>query len=203
VGWGIRHLLDRFHLLQVPRVGAMLTLIVLFLIAMIVVASRYGVQTTQYVALFPLVILTNLVERFWTVEAEDSTAASFRTLLGTFAVALLITLALSPPPVGTWMFRYPETLGVVLALQLLLGRYTGYRLIELYRFDDLIRDDSVPGDDNDLVAALAAAEGAGNPGDEPAQCYVHTGSQSPPILPAGRPQEPDGRFMPGDPRAHS
>jgi hypothetical protein len=168
---------------------------------MILVASHYGVQTTQYVALFPLVILTNLVERFWTVEAEDSTAASFRTLVGTFAVALLVTLALSPPAVGTWMFCYPETLGLVLALQLLLGRYTGYRLIELYRFDDLIREDALSGEDHDLVAALAAPEAAGDSGDEPAQCYVHSGSQSAPVFPARRPQEPDGRFMPGDPRA--
>jgi hypothetical protein len=36
------------------------------------------------------------------------------------------------------MFRFPETLGVVIAAQLLLGRYTGYRLTELYRFQDVI-----------------------------------------------------------------
>jgi transglutaminase-like putative cysteine protease len=200
VGWGIRRLLDRFHLLQVPRVGAMLTLIVVFLIVMIAVASRFGVQTTQYVALFPLVILTHLVERFWTVETEDSTAASFRTLLGTLAVALTVTLALAPEAVGTWMFRYPETLGVVLAGQFLLGRYTGYRLTELYRFEDLIREESL-GDDHELVEALAAAERAGHSGDEPAQRYVHSGSESPPAFSAGRSQESHGRLVPRDRRA--
>ena len=30
-GWGMRHLLDRFHLLQVPRASALLTLIVVLL----------------------------------------------------------------------------------------------------------------------------------------------------------------------------
>ena len=34
------------------------------------------------------------------------------------------------------MLRYPELLGVVLAGQVVLGRYTGYRLSELYRFRD-------------------------------------------------------------------
>jgi len=47
------------------------------------------------VSLFPLVILTHLVERFWTVEAEDSTAASFKTLLGRSSVTIVISLALS------------------------------------------------------------------------------------------------------------
>jgi hypothetical protein len=43
------------------------------------------------------------------------------------------------------MFRYPETLGLVLAAELLLGRYTGYRLSELYRFNELMRNGNSPG----------------------------------------------------------
>jgi transglutaminase-like putative cysteine protease len=137
IGWGLRRVLDRYHLLQVPRVAAMLTLIVAFLIVVILVATRFGVTATHYIKLFPLVILTHLVERFWTVETEDGTATSFKTLLGTLGVALAISLALGPPAVATLMFNDPELLGVVLASQLLLGRYTGYRLSELYRFRDL------------------------------------------------------------------
>lgn len=144
VGWGIRHALERYHLLQVPRVSAMITLIVIFLLAMIVTASNYGITTTRYVSLFPLVILTFVVERFWTIEAEDSTAASFQTLLGTLAVAVVVSLSLGRPAVRTWMFRYPETLGLVLAALFLLGRYTGYRLTELYRFEDLIKEEPTP-----------------------------------------------------------
>ena len=110
----------------------------------ILIASHYGVATTQYISLFPLVILTHLVERFWTVETEDGTAASFKTLAGTLVVAVFVSVLLSPEPVTAWMFRYPETLGVVLAAQFLIGRYTGYRLSELYRFRDLL-DDQPPG----------------------------------------------------------
>ncbi len=141
VGWGLRHVLERYHLLQVPRVSAIVTLIVIFLLAMVVMASNLGISTTRYVSLFPLVILTFLVERFWTIEAEDGTTASFHTLLGTILVAIAVSLALGPPVVRTWMFRYPETLGVVLAALFLLGRYTGYRLTELYRFEDLIKEE--------------------------------------------------------------
>jgi hypothetical protein len=139
-GWGLRHLLDRYHLLLVPRLSALLTLIVILLIVAIVAANSLELAATDFVALFPLVILTHLVERFWTVEAEDSTAQSFKTLLGTFVVAVVISAALSPDLVGTWMFRYPETLGTVLAGHFLVGRYTGYRLTELYRFQDLLQE---------------------------------------------------------------
>ena len=36
------------------------------------------------------------------------------------------------------LFCYPETLGLVMAGQLLIGRYTGYRLTELFRFRDFL-----------------------------------------------------------------
>jgi 7 transmembrane helices usually fused to an inactive transglutaminase/Transglutaminase-like superfamily len=140
VGWILRRLIDRYHLLLVPRTSVLLTLIVVFLMFVILIASHYGVATTQYISLFPLVILTHLVERFWTVETEDGTAASFKTLAGTLVVAVFVSVLLSPEPVTAWMFRYPETLGVVLAAQFLIGRYTGYRLSELYRFRDLLDD---------------------------------------------------------------
>jgi hypothetical protein len=146
VGWGMRHLLEGFHLLQVPRTSALLTLILMLLIAVIVAASNANprIAATHYISLFPLVILTHLVERFWTVEAEDGTASSFKTLVGTMAVAATVSLSLAPTAVSLWMFRYPETLGVVLATQLVLGRYTGYRLTELYRFADLLEEEPTP-----------------------------------------------------------
>ena len=72
--------------------------------------------------------------------------ASFKTLLGTLALSLLISIVLSPRLVGNWMFQNPETLGLVFSAQLLLGRYTGYRLTELYRFGDFVRENGGPGD---------------------------------------------------------
>ena len=138
-GWGMRHVLDRFHLLQVPRASALLTLIVALLLILIVAASQFGLASTQYVSLFPLVILTHLVERFWTIENEDGSLSSFKTLFGTMVVAVTVSVSLGATGVSAWLFRYPETLGVILAAHLLLGRYTGYRISELYRFHDLIR----------------------------------------------------------------
>lgn len=138
VGWVLRKFLDRFNLLLIPRAAVMLTLIIGFLIAIVVLAARADLHVTAYIALFPLIILTHMVERFWTVEAEDGKWASFKTLFGTILVAITVAVCLSPDAVSRWMFRYPETLGLVVAVLLLLGRYTGYRLTELYRFQDVI-----------------------------------------------------------------
>ena len=139
VGWVMRRFLDGYHLLQVPRVALMLTLIMSVLIALIVSCNQYGATPTRYVSLFPLVILTGMVERFWTLETEDSTAASFKTLLQTMFIALTIAVVLSRPLLVKHLFCFPETLGLVMAAQLLIGRYTGYRLMELLRFRDFLK----------------------------------------------------------------
>jgi transglutaminase-like putative cysteine protease len=166
-GWLMRRMLEGFHLLQVPRTSALLTLIVGLLLVVVVWAGHSNIPATQYISLFPLVILTHLVERFWTIEAEDGTVSSFRTLAGTMGVAASISLLLAPAFVAGWMFRYPETLGFVLALQFLLGRYTGYRLTELYRFGDLLalEVDAVPGP---TPASTPSTNGHGVAHHEPA-----------------------------------
>jgi hypothetical protein len=149
---------------------------VAFLIGVVIVASKFGIAATQFISLFPLVILTHLVERFWTVENEDGAWASFRTLLGTLVVGLVVSLCLGHPEVGDWMFRHPETLGLVIAAQFLVGRYTGYRLSELYRFEYLIRPEEPKGEGTDELAdARPAAGGAGHSRHEPAEHAVHPG----------------------------
>jgi hypothetical protein len=139
IGWLMRRVLDHYHLLQVPRVATMLTLIMIVLIFAVVVANVYGASTTRYISLFPMIILCGMVERFWTLETEDSTSASFRTLFQTMLISTVIALVLSSTELVQHMLRFPETLGLIMAAQLLIGRYTGYRLMELLRFRDFLK----------------------------------------------------------------
>ncbi len=139
VGWLMRRVLDQYHLLQVPRVSMMLTLIMMVLIALIIGANLEDLPATKYISLFPLVILTGMVERFWTLETEDGTSSSFRTLLSTMGIAATISLVCSLHAVVDQLFRFPETLGLIMAAQLLIGRYTGYRFMELLRFRDFVK----------------------------------------------------------------
>jgi hypothetical protein len=141
IGWLMRRVLDYYHLLQVPRMALLLSLVVFLLITAIVSANFEEMPATRYISLFPMVILTGMIERFWTLESEDGTVASFRTLLGTMIIATTISLVLSLHGVVRQMIRFPEIIGLIMAAQLLLGRYTGYRLSELFRFRELATDE--------------------------------------------------------------
>jgi hypothetical protein len=140
IGWLARRLLHRFHLLQVPRTSLMITFVVVSLVIFVMIAHRLHFQATHMISLFPLVILTGMIERFWTLEEEDGTRASFRTLANTLGIALAISLVVSRSALARHLLQYPETIGLIVAGQLLLGRYTGYRLVELYRFRSFLRE---------------------------------------------------------------
>ncbi len=135
-GWWLRRALNELHLLQVPRTALLLSCVVVMLLILIGATGGSGSRT---ITLFPLVILTGMIERFWSMEEEGS-ASSIGTLAATLFMAGCVWLFAVIPAVPAWMLAHPETLGFVMASQILLGRYTGFRLVELYRFRALMND---------------------------------------------------------------
>jgi 7 transmembrane helices usually fused to an inactive transglutaminase/Transglutaminase-like superfamily len=138
VGLMSRALLDRLKLLMVPRLGFMLTLVVAILVFTISILDYLRFTPSHQAVLLPLVILTMTVERFYVASAEDGVSAAIKLMLGTILVSFCCYLTLGWHHVGTLVFRFPEVHLITLAAFIYLGRYTGYRLTELWRFRDLL-----------------------------------------------------------------
>ena len=137
VGWVFRRGLARLNLLQVPRSAVMLSLVVVLLVAFILFSHARGRPVASAIPFLPLVIVTGLIERFWTTEEEDGTPAALRTMIATLLTAVAVFLVVRIDAVRSIAVDHPESLGLVVAALLVLGRYTGYRLTELFRFRDL------------------------------------------------------------------
>lgn len=151
-GWIVRRAIHGLHLLQVPRASVMLSLIVIMLVAIVAIARRFEFVVTSHVSLFPVIILTGMVERFWLLETDDGAGSSFRSLIGTLVIALSVAFVAGIPAVGRTLLHFPETLGLVIAMQILIGRYTGYRLMELRRFRELSQPPSEPPEEAMVIA---------------------------------------------------
>ena len=139
IGWLARRGLNRLNLLQVPRSAVMLSVVVVILLAYILISNARGRPVAGVIPFLPLVIVTALIERFWTTEEEDGTSAAVKVLLATMFTAVAVFAIVRWPIVVRTMVDHPEAIGLVVAAQMLLGRYTGYRLVELYRFRDLAK----------------------------------------------------------------
>ncbi len=142
LGLSIRFLLERLHLLLVPRLTAVLIVVVLLMLLISLLSNRLGIETGLSVALFPMVILAMTIERMSVVWEERGAADAVRAGLGSLLIAVIAYLAMGIAWVEHIIFTFPETLLVVLAVVLLAGRYTGYRLLELRRFRALAGDRS-------------------------------------------------------------
>ena len=135
-----RFYLERLKLLLVPRLAAVLIIVVLLMAAMSVVSHLWGLPQGLSVALFPMVILTMTIERMSIVWEERGAGEAIQEGAGSLAAASLAYLVMNLPWLQHLVFVFPELLLLVLAAVMLMGRYSGYRLSELYRFKALSKD---------------------------------------------------------------
>jgi transglutaminase-like putative cysteine protease len=132
-----RLLLHQLKLLMVPRLSIVLTVAVVVLVLTLSLSHALGLSTGGEVFLLPVVIVTMMVERIFITNDEDGAAFTLRMLLGTVIVAAVCYLLLRWELLGSFIVTYPEAHLITIAGLVWIGRYTGYRLTELWRFRDL------------------------------------------------------------------
>ena len=137
LGLTSRALLDRLKLLVVPRLSLILTLVVLCIMLMVSVLDYFNLTPSAQAVILPMVILTMTIERFYLTSEEDSPAFALELLGATLLVGVCCYGVLRWNAVGRLFFTFPELHFFTIAALVLLGRYSGYRLTELWRFRDL------------------------------------------------------------------
>jgi hypothetical protein len=137
IGIAGRLLLDRLRLLLVPRLCVLLSLVVLTIAGLSILG--YGLETRDLYAglLFPIVILTMLIERFSVTTAEEGMPQAIVRLGSSTIVALCAYPIFRSDLLEHLMFGFPELVLCVMGVLVVIGGYTGYRVSELWRFRSL------------------------------------------------------------------
>ena len=138
MGYGERFWLSKLQLLAVPRFSIILTLIVITLLVFSVLNRRY--QFSDYsVTLLPIIIVTMFIERFSIMLEEEGWSNTGKSLVGTLVIALISYGLFLWKDLEILIYTHPELLFTVIAILILIGKYTGYRLSELIRFREFIK----------------------------------------------------------------
>lgn len=138
-GLACRALLARLELLTVPRLGLVLTIVVISLIFSVSIMDYWDLTPSARAVLLPMVILATMIERLHIVLEEDGPASTLKLLLGTAVVGFCCLLLFLWEGLAYVVVTYPEVHFFTAALLILTGRYVGYRLTELWRFHDLVK----------------------------------------------------------------
>ncbi|MEO1093833.1 MAG: UUP1 family membrane protein [Cyanobacteria bacterium J06638_28] len=139
LGLLIRAHLERLQLLVVPRLAAILTTTVLIMMGLAVLLDTLQIRLGLSLSLFPIVILAMTIEKAALMWEEDGPTEVGIAGLGTVAVAIIGFLCMTNSYVQHLAFNFPELLLPILGLNLLAGRYNGYKLSEYLRFQAMQR----------------------------------------------------------------
>lgn len=140
IGLMIRSYLSSLNLLLVARIAVLVVIVIGIISIFSILSYRLGLIEGLTITFFPMIILAWTIERMSITWEEEGPREVMLQGGGSLFVAVIAYLCMSQPQVEHLAFHFPELHLVLLAMILLVGRYTGYRLLELRRFADFGRD---------------------------------------------------------------
>lgn len=113
---------------RLPRFTLMITLVALSMVLGMSILDYFQLQPEGQSVLLPVVVMTMLVDRFYTVMDESGKRIASIRLLWTFLVGLVCYFILQMESLGHLLLQYPELHFITFALALLLSIYKGKKL---------------------------------------------------------------------------
>lgn len=135
----VRWALNRFHLLHIPRVAIVLTFSSLIILLTLAFGTYLNVATIATIAVFPMLIMTTLAEKFVTALSGKGFYSALLLMLETTLVSLICYFFVQWDVVQNLMLGHPEIIFLLLIFNYILGRWTGLRLLEYVRFREVMK----------------------------------------------------------------
>ena len=137
---------------MIPKLAIVITMVslTLFLILITSISLKFFDHTFLSIAIFPMLILSTLVEKFVTAKSEKG-YASATLLMGETLIVSIIAYFIAGGEIDLWftsfkfefikviLLTYPETVFLFIIINILLGKWTGLRLLEHIRFREVLR----------------------------------------------------------------
>jgi hypothetical protein len=142
IGLLTRLYLDHLKLLVAPRLAVILIVVILSMALISIVTHKLGFDRGLSIALFPIVILTMTIERVSIIWDERGPSDAIWEAVQSLIIASVCYFVMTLEGLQYLIFTFPEINLILLAAILVIGRYSGYRLLELVRFRSIVEDAS-------------------------------------------------------------
>lgn len=134
----VRAVLDWMQLLHSPKMGILLTTVVVLMLTLTTAGVNLGLFDLAHVTLFPIAVLAITSERFALMQLEQGTRTALRILGSTLVVIAACYVVMDSQFLQSLVLAFQEVLLIVIALDLWLGKWIGMRVTEFYRFRSVI-----------------------------------------------------------------
>ncbi|MBW6441242.1 hypothetical protein K0B03_04440 [Patescibacteria group bacterium] len=138
-GTAMRFILKNFRLLYLPRIAIVLTIISIAILALLTLAGLFDKEGLAGTSILPILIMITLIEKFISTQVEKgiraATFLSFETIIISSAGYYLIIW----DNFKNLILNHPEYIFILFVINIILGKWTGLRLREYFRFKDVIK----------------------------------------------------------------
>ena len=131
--------LERWHVSHNPRMSILMVAVVSALLLSGWLAYRLKVMAISYLALFPVAVLTITAERMAQTILEEGIWKALWVTVQTALVIVVVYEIMTLRVLQSFFLAMPELYLVLVSAGLVLGRWTGIRLLEYWRFRHLMR----------------------------------------------------------------
>jgi hypothetical protein len=139
IGTAMRFVLKPFRLLYLPRVAIMLTIVALLILGLLVFGGMLKRTGLAAVSIFPILIMITLVEKFVTVQIEKGNKVALILALETLFISIAGYFIASSEFLIRAVAAYPWIVLLTLPINIFLGKWTGLRLTEYFRFKNIFK----------------------------------------------------------------
>jgi PKD repeat protein len=136
--------IQHIRLLFIPRVAFIISMVSLLLLGLLIFGSwlniPFGIEnitSSAVLHIFPIIILAMMAEKFVSANIDYGLKKAIFIILEVVFVAIIAYLIANSQTVRIILFAYPELTFLFLLIELILGKFTGLRLLEYIRFRTL------------------------------------------------------------------
>jgi len=145
VGTLVRFLVKRLRLLYLPRMAIVLTVVALAILILFLEGAYSGRLGLIAASIFAILIMITLVEKFVAAQIQRGAREAIVLTSETLILSVISYWIISWPWLQNLVFHFP--LWAILAtviINIFLGKWTGLRLSEYFRFREVIKHVELP-----------------------------------------------------------
>lgn len=138
IGLVVRSWLSHLNLLLVARISAVIIVVIGIIGGISLLTYKIGLTEGIKVTFFPMIILSWTIERMSILWEEEGYKEVLKQGGGSLFVAICAFIAMDSLIIQHLTFNFLGLQLIILALVMIMGNYTGFRLSELKRFKPLV-----------------------------------------------------------------
>jgi hypothetical protein len=129
-----RIILKRLRIMQLPKMALSMLVVAIFIFVALTGSAAAGLLAVRQLSIFPILLFILLSDRIVALLLERSMVETVQITLITLIMGLLGFFLLSYEPLQRFILLYPETVFLLIPVNIAIGRYFGLRLSEYFRF---------------------------------------------------------------------